>query len=78
MLFEAILTVVFENVVFNPSKIIQGTYLGLFAQKVVFGKVTFGPCEVFILFFTIVQLSQLERQGPQLSGEKQNKASLSG
>jgi hypothetical protein len=30
MLFGAILTVVFENVVFNPSKIIQGTFLGPF------------------------------------------------
>jgi hypothetical protein len=26
--FGAILTVVFENVVFNPSKIVQGTFLG--------------------------------------------------
>jgi hypothetical protein len=49
VLFGAILTLVFENIVFNPSKIIQGTCLGLFAQKVGFGKVT--PCDVIILIF---------------------------
>jgi hypothetical protein len=46
MLFDAILTVVFENVVFNPSIFIQGTWLGpFFSQKKVFGKVTYGPCD---------------------------------
>jgi hypothetical protein len=40
-----------------------------FAQKVVFGKVTYGPWNVFILIFTSVQLSKLERQGPQLRGK---------
>jgi hypothetical protein len=33
LLFGAILTVVFESVVFNPSKIIQGTFLGPFLLK---------------------------------------------
>jgi hypothetical protein len=33
MLFDAILTVVFDNVVFNPWKIIQGTCLGHFLLK---------------------------------------------
>jgi hypothetical protein len=33
MLLGAILTVVFEKVVFNPSKIIQGTFLGPFLFK---------------------------------------------
>jgi hypothetical protein len=33
MLFGAILTVDFENVVFYPSKIIQGTFLGPFLLK---------------------------------------------
>jgi hypothetical protein len=33
MLFGAILRVVFENVVFNPSKIIQGNFLGPFLLK---------------------------------------------
>jgi hypothetical protein len=33
MIFGAILTVVFENVVFNPSKIVQGTFLGPFLLK---------------------------------------------
>jgi hypothetical protein len=28
MLFDALLTVVFEDIVFNPTKIIQGTCLG--------------------------------------------------
>jgi hypothetical protein len=28
MLFDAILTVVFEDIVFNPTKITQGTFLG--------------------------------------------------
>jgi hypothetical protein len=42
MLFDAILTVVFGNVVFDPSKIIQGTCLGtFFSSKSVFGKVTY-------------------------------------
>jgi hypothetical protein len=56
MLFDAILTVVFENVVFNPSIIIQGACLGPFLLKKGFSaKVTSGPCDVFI--FTSVQLS---------------------
>jgi hypothetical protein len=37
---------------------------------VFFGKVTYGPCDVFILFFTSLQLSKLGRQGPQLLGGK--------
>jgi hypothetical protein len=53
MLFGTILTVVFEDIVFNPSKV----------------KVTYRPCDVFM---------QQERHDPQLSGEKQNEASLSG
>jgi hypothetical protein len=58
MLFGAILTVDFENVVFNPSKIIQGTFLGPFLlKKVVFGKVTYGPCDIFILISNSVQFS---------------------
>jgi hypothetical protein len=36
------------------------------------------PCDVFIIIFTSLQLSYQEGQGPQLSGEKQNEASLSG
>jgi hypothetical protein len=49
---------------------------------VFFGNVTYGPCDVFIFIFNSVKLSlslQLrERQDPQLSGKKQNEASLSG
>jgi hypothetical protein len=33
MIFAAIFTAVFENVVFNPSKIIQGAFLGPFWLK---------------------------------------------
>jgi hypothetical protein len=64
MLSDALLTVVFEDIVFNPTKIIQGTCLGYFAQRVLFGKVTYGPCDVFIIIFTSVQLSKQERHGP--------------
>jgi hypothetical protein len=58
MLFGAILTVVFEKIAFNLTKIIQGTCLGpFFSQKVVFGKVTYGPFDVFVRVFNSVQLS---------------------
>jgi hypothetical protein len=33
MLFDALLTIVFEDIVFNPTKIIQGTCLGPFLLK---------------------------------------------
>jgi hypothetical protein len=57
MLFDAILTAVFEKIAVNLTKIIQGTCLGpFFAQKVVFGKVTYGPFGVFVRFFHSVQL----------------------
>jgi hypothetical protein len=61
MLFGAILTVVFENIVFNQSKTIQGTF---FAQKVVLRKVNYGPCDVFILILNSAQISYLKRQYP--------------
>jgi hypothetical protein len=53
MLFVAILTAVSEKIAFNLTKIIQGAYLGPFAQKVAFGKVTYGPFHVFIRFLTV-------------------------
>jgi hypothetical protein len=57
-LFDAIFALVFENVFFNPLKIVQGTFLGPFLhKKVVFGKVTYGPCDVFIFIFTSVQIA---------------------
>jgi hypothetical protein len=55
MLFDAILTAVSEKIAFNLTKIIQGTCLGLL--KVVFGKATYGPFDVFIRVFNSVQLS---------------------
>jgi hypothetical protein len=58
MLFDALLTVVFEDIVLNPTKIIQGTCLGhILLQKCFFGKVIYGPCGVFIIIFTSVQLA---------------------
>jgi hypothetical protein len=54
MLFYAILTAVSEKIAFNLTKIIQGT---CFAEKVVFGKVKYGPFDVFIWVFNSVQLS---------------------
>jgi hypothetical protein len=58
MLFDAILTEVFKKIAFKLMKIIQGTCLGpILAQKVVFGKVTYGPFDVFIRVFNGVQLS---------------------
>jgi hypothetical protein len=33
MIVGAILTVVFENAAYNPSKIVQGTFLGPFLLK---------------------------------------------
>jgi hypothetical protein len=44
MLFDAILTAVSEKIDFNPT-------------KVIFGKVTYGPFDVFIRVFDSVQLS---------------------
>jgi hypothetical protein len=47
MLFDALLTVVFEDIVFNPTKIIQETFLGpillkkCFLEKYLIGPVTF-------------------------------------
>jgi hypothetical protein len=55
MLFDALLTEVFKDIVFNPTKIIQGSGLG---PILLFGKVTYGPCGVFIISFTGVQLSK--------------------
>jgi hypothetical protein len=38
MLFDAILTVVFEDIVFKPAKIVQGTCLGPIFSKSAFRK----------------------------------------
>jgi hypothetical protein len=72
MLFDAILTVVFEKIhSFQPHENYSwDLFRAFFAQKVVFGKVTFGPFGVFVRVFNSVQLSQQERQDSQLSGEK--------
>jgi hypothetical protein len=61
----------------NYSRDLFRTFL---AQKVVFGKVTYWPCDVFIFIFTSVQLSYSNWKGKILrsQGEKQNEASLSG
>jgi hypothetical protein len=60
MLFDAILTAVFETIAFKLMKVIQGTCLvfrAFFAQKVVLGKVTYGPFDVFVRVFNSVQSS---------------------
>jgi hypothetical protein len=45
-------------------------------SKSVFGKVSYGPCDVLILIFTSLQLSKLGRQGQQLSGGKTERSYL--
>jgi hypothetical protein len=54
MLFDAILTAVFENENENYSR---DLFRAFFAQKVVFGKVTYGPFDVFVRVFNSEQLS---------------------
>jgi hypothetical protein len=52
--FDAGFNWCFEKVVFEPSKINQGTCLRPSpAQKVVFGIVTYGPCDVFFWFLPV-------------------------
>jgi hypothetical protein len=67
--FDALLTVDFEDIVFNPTKInySKDLFRVNFAQKVLFEKVPNWPCDIFIILFTSVQ-----------SSKKQNEASLSG
>jgi hypothetical protein len=38
MLFDALLTLVFEDIVFNPEKLFKNLFRAYFAQKVLFGK----------------------------------------
>jgi hypothetical protein len=58
MLFDAILTAVFEKIAFDLTKInSRDLFRAFFAQKVVFGKVTYGPFGVFVRVFNSVQLS---------------------
>jgi hypothetical protein len=54
MLFDAILTAVFENENENYSR---DLFRAFFAQKVVFGKVTYGPFDVFVRVFNSEQVS---------------------
>jgi hypothetical protein len=67
------LTLVFEDIVFNPTKIIQGTCLGPILERYLIGLVTF-----LLLFLQVCNYHN--RNGKILSsqGKKQNEASLSG
>jgi hypothetical protein len=62
VLFEAILSAVFKNVIFNPTKIMPGALLSLSLPK----KATLGEYDVFIITCTVllpVKSSQRERHG---------------
>jgi hypothetical protein len=79
MLFDALLTVVFEDIVFNPTKIIQGTFLGpILLKKCFLERYLIGPVTFLLLFLPVCNYHN--RNGKILSsqGKKQNKASLSG
>jgi hypothetical protein len=57
MLFDAILTAVFEKNSCQPHEnYSRDLFRAFFAQKVVFGKVTYGPFSVFVRVFNSVQL----------------------
>jgi hypothetical protein len=79
LLFGGILTAVFEQMVFDPTKIVQGISLGpslfkkWFFERLLLGHVTF-------LFLFLPVYSYHNRNGKILSfqGEKQNEASLTG
>jgi hypothetical protein len=80
MLFDALLTVVFEDIVFNPTKIIQGTCLGpIFLKKCFLERYRYliGPVTFLLLFLPVCNYHN--RNGKILSyqGKKQNEASLS-
>jgi hypothetical protein len=78
-LFEALLNVVFEDLVFNPTKIIQVTCLGpVLLKKCFLERDLIGPVAFLLVFLPVGNCRN--RKGKILSsqGKKQNEASLSG
>jgi hypothetical protein len=79
MLFDTLLTVVFEDIVFNTTKIIQENCLGpILLEKCFLERYLIGPVTFLLLFLPVYKYRN--RNGKILSsqGKKQNEASLSG
>jgi hypothetical protein len=54
MLFDALLPVVFEDIVYNPTKIIQGTCLGpILLKKCFLERYLIGPVAFLLLFLPV-------------------------
>jgi hypothetical protein len=79
LLFDALLTAVFKDMVFNPTKIIKGTYLGpILLKKYFLERHLIGPVKFLLLLLPVCNYHN--RNGKIFSSQrkKQNKASLSG
>jgi hypothetical protein len=78
MLLDALLTVVFEDIVFNPTKVIQGTCLGpILLKKRFLEMYLIGPVTFLLLFLPVCNYHN--RKGKILSSQvKKNRTKLAG
>jgi hypothetical protein len=77
MLFGALC--VFEELVFNPTKIIQGTCLGsILLKKCFLVRYLIDPVTFLLLFLPVCNYHNRKGRFSALRGKKQNEASLSG
>jgi hypothetical protein len=68
MLFDAVLTVVFEEIVFNPTKIMQGACSGpILLKKCCLERYLIGPVTYLLLFLPACNYNN--RKGKTLSSQ---------
>jgi hypothetical protein len=71
MLFDALLTVIFEDIVFNPTKIIQVTCLGpTLLKKCFLERYLNGPVTFLLLFLPVCSYHNRKGKILRSKGEK--------